>query len=91
MISIMEFMKGPTAVLKRQFITDALGKPIGIILPLEEYTLVADTLEQRLANQPDERLRQMEHASHDPDFITDLQETMAAFDSTDAEWWERSE
>ena len=75
-------------VLKRQFITDAAGNPIGVILPLEEYTLVADTLEQRLTAQLDDKLRQMEQAIHDKLFMADLEETMAAFASADAEWWE---
>jgi hypothetical protein len=35
-------------VLKRQFITDASGNPVGVILPLEEYALVEETLKQRL-------------------------------------------
>jgi hypothetical protein len=76
-------------VLKRQYITDASGNPIGVILPLEEFTLVADTLEQRLATQLDEKLRQLEQAPHDPLFMADLDETMAAYESVDAEWWER--
>ena len=32
-------------VLKRQYITDANGTPIGIILPIEEYALIQDLLE----------------------------------------------
>lgn len=77
-------------VLKRQFITDADGKPIGVILPLEEFDLVAETLEQRLAaQQTDDKVRQMETAAHDPLFLADLNETMAAFSHADAEWWER--
>jgi len=35
-------------ILKRQFITDAAGKPVGVILPLEEFALVEEILEQRL-------------------------------------------
>ena len=76
-------------VLKRQFITDAAGNPIAVILPLAEYTLVADTLDERLTAQLDDKLRQMEHAPHDPLFMTDLAETMAAFEHADAEWWEQ--
>ncbi len=78
-------------VLKRQFISDAAGNPIGVILPLEEYTLVADTLEQRLMAQMDDKLRQMEQAEHDPLFITDLEEVQTAFENADAEWWEQPE
>jgi hypothetical protein len=33
--------------LKRQYITDADGTPVGIILPIEEFALVKDILEQR--------------------------------------------
>ncbi len=33
-------------LLKRQFITDAEGNPVGVILPLEEFALVEDLLEQ---------------------------------------------
>jgi hypothetical protein len=77
-------------LLKRQFITDADGKPIGVILPLEEFDLVAETLEQRLAaHQTDDKLRRMEDAARDPQFLADLTETMAAFGHADAEWWER--
>ncbi len=78
-------------VLKRQFISDAAGNPVGVILPLEEYTLVADTLDQRLTALLDDKLRQMEQASHDPLFKADLEETMAAFEYADAEWWEPRE
>jgi hypothetical protein len=34
-------------ILKRQYITDADGTPVGIILPIEEFALVQDILEQR--------------------------------------------
>jgi hypothetical protein len=43
-------------VLKRQFISDAAGTPVGVILTMEEYTLVADTLEQRLMARLDAKL-----------------------------------
>jgi len=76
-------------VLKRQFITDADGQPIGIILPLEEFALIATTLEQRLVTQQLEaKLQQIEAASSDPLFLADLGETMTAFAQTDTEWWE---
>jgi len=76
-------------ILKRQFITDAAGKPVGVILPLEEFALVEEILEQRLPT-PDEadKLDQMEQAVHDPLFMADLCETMSAFAEIDAEWWE---
>lgn len=35
-----------TIILKRQLITDASGKPVGVILPLEEYALVEAILEK---------------------------------------------
>lgn len=34
-----------TIILKRQVITDATGKAVGVILPLEEYAMVASILE----------------------------------------------
>jgi len=76
-------------VLKRQFITDAAGNAIGVILPLEEFVLVKEMLEQR-SQTPNEadKLAQMEQAANDPLFMTDLQETMSAFAEVDAEWWE---
>ena len=76
-------------ILKRQFITDVSGQPIGVILPLEEYALVEEILKQH--TQPlteTDKLDQMEQAAHDPLFIADLQEVMSAFAETDAEWWE---
>jgi hypothetical protein len=33
--------------LKRQYITDADGTPVGVILPMDEFALVKDWLEQR--------------------------------------------
>jgi hypothetical protein len=33
-------------VLKRQFITDSDGTPVGVILPIEEFALVQDLLER---------------------------------------------
>jgi hypothetical protein len=76
-------------VLKRQFITDAAGNPIGVILPLEEFALVKEMLEQR-SQTPNEadKLAQMAQAANDPLFMADLQETMSAFAEVDAEWWE---
>jgi hypothetical protein len=41
-----------TIILKRQLITDATGKPVGIILPLAEYAMVAPILENNFAEQP---------------------------------------
>ncbi len=77
-------------ILKRQFITDGDGKPIGVILPLEEFNLVVETLDERLALQlAEEQLRLMEVAAHDPLFLADLTEVMAAFNHVDSDWWEQ--
>jgi hypothetical protein len=79
-------------ILKRQFITDAAGNPIGVILPLEEYTLVRAILEQRPESPAEaDKLDRMVQAVHDPLFMADLQETMSALAKTDAEWWEPTE
>ena len=51
-------------VLKRQFITDAAGTPIGVILPLEEFALVEEILEQRFPTPGEaNKLDQMEQAA----------------------------
>ena len=78
-----------TTVLKRQFITDTAGNPVGVILPLEEFALVKEILEQRFptASKAD-KLDQIEQAAKDPLFMADLHETMSAFAEVDAEWWE---
>ena len=75
--------------LKRQFITDVTGNPIGVILPLEEYALVQEILEQR-SQPPSEadQLDRMAQAAHDPLFMADLREAMSSFAKADAEWWE---
>ncbi len=76
-------------VLQRQWIVDAAGNPIGVILPVEEFALVETILEQRFPSLDEaHRIDQMEQAAQDPLFIADLQETMAAFAAVDAEWWE---
>ncbi len=72
--------------LQRQFLTDIKGEPIGIILPLEEYKLVEPILKQRTNDL--EKLKQMEQATHDARFMTDLHEVMSDFMAVDAEWWE---
>ena len=77
-------------MLRRQLITGAAGNPISVILPLEEYMLVAGTLEQRSTALLDDKLRRMEQATHDPLFMADLAETMVAFEYTDAEWWKQA-
>ncbi len=77
--------------LKRQFITDATGNPVGVILPLEEYVLVEEILEQRFPTPGEvNKLEQMKQAANDPLFMADLHEAMSAFAGVDAEWWERT-
>ncbi len=77
------------AVLKRQFITDTIGYPIAIILPIEEYKLVEPILEQRSqAKSEAEKLKLMEQAPNDARFMTDLHEVMSDFAEVDAQWWE---
>jgi hypothetical protein len=66
-------------ILKRQFITDTEGNPIGVILPLKEFALVKDILEQQ--TQPlgeADKLEQMEQAAQDALFMADLHETISA-------------
>jgi hypothetical protein len=75
-----------TTVLKRQFITDAAGNPIGVILPMEEFALVKEMLEQRSQTSSEiDKLAQMEQAANDPLFMADLRETMSTFAEIDAE------
>jgi hypothetical protein len=78
-------------VLKRQFITDVAGHPVGVILPLKEYALVEEILKQHpLAASEANKLDQMAQAARDPLFMADLRETMLAFSGADTEWWEPS-
>jgi hypothetical protein len=78
-----------TTVVKRQIIRDADDNPIAVILPIEEFALVKDLLEQRSRTADDaDKLAQMEQAAKDPLFLADLRETMSAFADADAEWWE---
>lgn len=65
-----------TTVLKRQFITDEGGNPIGVILPISEFALVKEILEQRSDSQETNKLDQMKQAANDPLFMADLRETM---------------
>lgn len=76
---------------KRQFITDAEGNRIAVILPMDEFALVKDVLERKAqAVEEAVKLARMEQAARDPLFLTDLRETMSAFSEADAEWWESS-
>lgn len=73
--------------LKRQFIRDAEGNPVGVILPLEEFALVEETLKQRLSvPSTADKLAQMKKAVNDALFMADLCEIMSAFEQTDAQW-----
>ncbi len=75
--------------LKRQFIRDSEGNPIGVILPLEEFALVEETLTKLLlAPSNAGKLAQMEKAVNDDLFMDDLCETMNAFEQVDAQWSE---
>ena len=60
-------------IIKRQFITDIMGNPIGIILPLEEYALVEPILNQQIKTKKSDpshaRPNQMEQAVTDIRFI----------------------
>jgi hypothetical protein len=46
-------------ILKRQYITDSDGTPVGVILPMEEFALVQELLEARFPSdkQPDQKAR----------------------------------
>lgn len=79
----------PTTVLGRQFIRDAGGNPIAVILPLEEYLRVAQFLGESTVDDGDEeKLVQIEYAISDPLFLADLRETMEDYETTDSQWWE---
>ena len=66
--------------LKRQFIRDDAGNPVGVILPMEEFELVEETLKQRLSvPSTADKLAQMKKAANDALFMSDLFETMSAF------------
>jgi len=72
--------------LKRRFIRDTGGNPVGVILPIEDYVRVAPLLDEHLVDDRDkERLEQIEYAVRDPLFLADLRETMAAYEVVDAQ------
>ena len=78
-----------TTVVKRQIIRDAEDNPIAVILPMEEFALVKDLLDQRSRTTDDaDKLAKIKQAVNDPLFLADLRETMSAFADADAEWWE---
>ena len=81
-----------TIPLKRQFIRDTGGNPIGVILPFEEYVRVAELLcESPEQNWETDNLEQISYAARDPLFLADLRETMDAYQVVDAQWWESDE
>jgi hypothetical protein len=68
-----------TTIVKRQIIRDAEDDPIAVILPMEEFALVKDLLDQRSRTADDaNKLAKMEQAAQDPLFLADLRETMSA-------------
>jgi len=79
----------PATALKRQFISDTEGNPVGILLPLAEFRLVEPFLRRTLGSETEsERLLLMEQAATDPLFLTDLRDAMQAFAVSDGEWWD---
>ena len=81
-----------TTIVKRQIIRDANDNPIAVILPMEEFALVKDLLDQRSRTTDDaDKLAKMKQAAKDPLFLADLRDTMSAFADADAEWWERTQ
>jgi len=77
----------PQTTLARQFITDAQGTPVAVILPIEEYEVVQNMLAEDVEEEA-RMLKEMESAANDPLFLADLQETMKYFEAVDNEWWE---
>ncbi len=78
-----------TITLKRQFITDVTGQPVGVIVPLEEFALVEALLSrQQTVSGEAEKIAQIEQAVQDRLFMADLREAMEAFAGVDSEWWE---
>ena len=81
-----------TTVVKRQIIRDAEDNPIAVILPMEEFALIKDLLDQQSRTKDEaDKLAKMKQAAQDPLFLADLRETMSAFADADAEWWEPTE
>jgi hypothetical protein len=78
-----------TIALKRQFITDATGQPIGVIVPWEEFARVDALLQQQSVTGEAEKMAQMEQAAQDYLFMADLREAMKDFAGVDTEWWEQ--
>ena len=75
------------AVLARQFIRDAAGQPFAVILPIEEYALIRPILEEQ-EQRLEREVQEIALAANDPLFLSDLRESMAAFETADRDWWE---
>ncbi len=74
---------------KRQFITDEAGKPVAVILSLEDYARVRSILEPEQSEE--DKLALLQEAANDEAFLADLNQTMKDFEHVDAEWWEPTE
>jgi hypothetical protein len=75
-----------TTVVKRQVIRDTEDNPIAVILPMEEFALVKDALDQRARTMTDAaKLAKIKQAAQDPLFLADMRETMSAFTQSDGE------
>jgi hypothetical protein len=73
-----------TTVVKRQVIRDTEDNPIAVILPIEEFVLVKDVLDQRSRKITDTaKLAKIKQAAQDPLFLADLRETTSAFTRSD--------
>lgn len=72
----------------RQFINNVQGRPIAVILPINEYNLVKNILE-RENDEEAQMLKEMASAANDTLLLADIEETMKAFKVVDAEGWER--
>jgi hypothetical protein len=69
-----------TTVVKRQIIRDTEDNPIAVILPMEEFALAKDLLDQRSRTMTDTaKLAKIKQAAQDLLFLADLRETMSAF------------
>ncbi len=79
----------PPTDTRHQFVTDAEGNQVGVILPLKEFELLEETLNRRVhVHSKADKLAQMEEAANDEMFMADLCDTMSAFSTTDAQWTE---
>jgi hypothetical protein len=80
-------------VLKRQFITDAEGNPVGVILPLEEFVLVEDLLEQHfptsVAPTVGEQAKRTEHSVREAEYFGMWADRQDMQGLSSREWLER--